>query len=99
MALGLYWSPEKTAHAIGFSPAVLTITAGTYEGRPFHLLPWQVFCTGGLFGWRKDSGRMRFRSAWIETGKGQAKSPWIAAMGLYMGGFYGVKRAEVYSIG
>ncbi|BCH32627.1 phage terminase large subunit [Mesorhizobium sp. L-8-10] len=42
---------------------------------------------------------MRFRSAWVETGKGQAKSPWMAATGLYMGGFYGVKRAEVYSIG
>lgn len=42
---------------------------------------------------------MRFRSAWVETGKGQAKSPWMAAIGLYMGGFYGVKRAEVYSIG
>lgn len=87
------------ARAIGFPPAVLTITAGAYEGQPFHLLPWQLFCSGSLFGWRKDSGRMRFRSAWVETGKGQAKSPWMAATGLYMGGFYGVKRAEVYSIG
>nr|WP_281352869.1 terminase TerL endonuclease subunit [Mesorhizobium camelthorni] len=58
-----------------------------------------MFCTGNLFGWRKDSGRMRFRSAWVETGKGQAKSPWMAATGLYMGGWHGVKRAEVYAIG
>lgn len=78
---------------------MLSITAGTHEGRPFDLLPWHVFCTGSLFGWRLSSGRMRFRSAWLETGKGQAKSPWMAAIGLYMGGFYGVKRAEVYSIG
>ncbi|MEO4000322.1 terminase TerL endonuclease subunit [Mesorhizobium sp. CAU 1732] len=96
---GLHWRPELAGRAIGFSPAVLSITAGAAEGKPFNLLPWQVFCTGNLFGWRKDSGRMRFRSAWVETGKGQAKSPWMAATGLYMGGWYGVKRAEVYSIG
>ncbi len=96
---GLYWSPKDAALAVGFAPAVLSITAGAAEGRPFNLLPWQVFCTGSLFGWRRESGRMRFRSAWVETGKGQAKSPWMAATGLYMGGWYGVKRAEVYSIG
>jgi phage terminase large subunit-like protein len=96
---GLHWSPKDAARAIEFPPAVLSVTAGAAEGKPFNLLPWQVFCTGSLFGWRKDSGRMRFRSAWVETGKGQAKSPWMAATGLYMGGWYGVKRAEVYSIG
>lgn len=96
---GLVWRPEKAAHALGFPPAILSVTAGLAEGRPFTLLPWQVFCTGSLFGWRKESGRMRFRSGWVETGKGQAKSPWMAAIGLYMGGFYGVRRAEVYSIG
>ena len=98
-ARGLHWRPELAGRTIGFPPAVLSITAGAHEGRPFNLLPWQVFCTGNLFGWRKDSGRMRFRSAWVETGKGQAKSPWMAATGIYMGGFYGIKRAEVYSIG
>jgi phage terminase large subunit-like protein len=96
---GLHWSPEIAARAIGFPPAVLSITAGAHEGRPFELLPWHIFVAGSLFGWRKDSGRMRFRSAWLETGKGQAKSPFMATIGLYMGGFYGVQRAEVYSIG
>ncbi|WP_319946000.1 terminase large subunit domain-containing protein [Mesorhizobium sp. AR07] len=46
-----------------------------------------------------SSGRMRFRSAWVETGKGQAKSPWMAATGLYLLGYYGIARSEVYSIG
>jgi phage terminase large subunit-like protein len=96
---GLIWNPAKATHAINFPPAVLSVTAGAAEGKPFNLLTWQVFCTGSLFGWRKSSNRMRFRSAWVETGKGQAKSPWMAATGLYMGGFYGVKRAEVYAIG
>lgn len=95
----LHWRPERAAHVLRFLPAVLPITAGAKAGQPFHPLPWQVFCAGSLFGWRLDSGRMRFRRAWLETGKGQAKSPFMAAIGLYMMGWYGVPRAEVYSIG
>lgn len=98
-ARGLHWRPEIAGRALGFFPAVLSITAGAKAGDPFEPLPWHAFCVGSLFGWRKDSGRMRFRSGWLETGKGQAKSPLMAAIGLYMGGWYGIQRAEVYSIG
>lgn len=76
-----------------------TITEGAKVGQPFTLLPWHVFVAGSLFGWRKTSGRMRFRSAWLETGKGQAKSPFMAATGLYMTGFYGIPRAKAFAIG
>ncbi len=96
---GLVWNPDKAQHAIDFFPAMLTITAGAMEGQPFTLLPWHVFVVGNLFGWQKASGRLRFRRAWLETGKGQAKSPLMAAIGLYLMGFYGVKRSEVYAIG
>ena len=78
---------------------MLTISEGAKEGKPFELLPWHVFVVGSLFGWRKTSGRMRFRSAWLETGKGQAKSPLMAAIGLYMTGFYGIARAKAFAIG
>jgi phage terminase large subunit-like protein len=96
---GLRWEPDRAVHALGFMPAMLTITEGAKEGQPFTLLPWHVFVVGCLFGWRKTSGRMRFRAAWLETGKGQAKSPLMAAIGLYMAGFYGVARAKVFAIG
>lgn len=96
---GLHWDQASADRAIGFFPAVLSITAGAMVGKPFELLPWHVFVVGQLFGWRKESGRMRFRSGWLETGKGQAKSPLMAGVGLYMGGFYGISRPEIYSIG
>lgn len=96
---GLRWEPDRAAHAIGFMPAMLTISEGAKVGQPFELLPWHVFVVGSLFGWRKTSGRMRFRSAWLETGKGQAKSPLMAAIGLYMTGFYGIPRAKAFAIG
>lgn len=96
---GLHWRPELAARAIGFFPAVLSITAGAKVGHPFELLPWHKFTVGSLFGWVKDSGRLRFRNAWLETGKGQAKSPLMAAIGLYLMGFYGIARSEIYAIG
>lgn len=96
---GIFWRPERAAVPLRFMPAVLSITAGSLQGKPFHPLPWHVFCGGALFGWRLATGRMRFRHGWFETGKGQAKSPFMAAIGLYLMGWYGIQRSEVYSIG
>lgn len=98
-ARGLRFDEEAAARALGFFPAVLTVTAGALEGKPFLPLPWHRFVIGSLFGWKKESGRLRFRQAWLETGKGQAKSPLMAAIGLYMMGWHGVQRSEVYAIG
>lgn len=96
---GLRWEIDRAEHALAFAPAMFTITEGAKAGQPFDLLPWHVFVKGSLFGWRKTSGRMRFRNAWLETGKGQAKSPFMAEIGLYMSGFYGVQRARAFAIG
>lgn len=77
---------------------MFTVTAGAKAGEPFHLLEWMTFVVGSLFGWRNADGTRRFRHAWIETGKGQAKSPLMGAIGIYMTGFCGVPRAEAYAI-
>ncbi|WHZ35748.1 terminase large subunit [Sagittula sp. MA-2] len=98
-ARGLTWSVEQAERAIRFFPAMLSITEGAKEGEPFHLLPWHLFTVGSIFGWRTAEGFIRFRFVWLETGKGQAKSPLMAAVGIYLAGFYGRKRAEVYCIG
>lgn len=96
---GLTWNPESAQDAIDFFPSMLTITEGAKEGEPFNLLPWHVFVVGSLFGWKNAEGFMRFRFVWLETGKGQAKSPLMAAIGIYLQGFYGKRRAEIYCIG
>ncbi len=96
---GLKWDAEAAEHAINFFPAVLTITEGAKEGQPFTLLPWHVFVVGSIFGWKDSNGFIRFRFVWLETGKGQAKSPLMAAIAIYLTGFYRKRRAEVYMIG
>lgn len=95
---GLLFRPDVATRAIGFFPAVLSITEGAKAGLPFDLLPWHKFVVGSLFGWHRADGTRRYRQAWLETGKGQAKSPLMAALGLYLGGFVGKPRAEVYAI-
>jgi phage terminase large subunit-like protein len=97
-ARGLTFRPDLASRAVGFFPAVLTITDGSKAGSPFELLPWHKFVVASLFGWCRADGTRRFRQAWIETGKGQAKSPLMAAIGLYLGGFVGVPRAQIYAI-
>ncbi|MFC0410984.1 terminase large subunit [Roseomonas elaeocarpi] len=95
---GLVWRPDLADRAIGFFPAVFTITAGAKAGQPFDLLPWHLFTVGSLFGWRRTDGLRRYRTAWLETGKGQAKSPLMAGVGILMMGYSGIERSEVYAI-
>lgn len=95
---GLRFDLDHAERAFRFFPAMFTVTAGAKAGEPFHLLDWMTFCTGSLEGWRNADGTRRFRHAWVETGKGQAKSPWMGATGLYLTGFCGIQRAEAYAI-
>lgn len=97
-ARGLSFDVGKAKHHCGFFPAVLTVTEGIAEGKPFHLLPWHGFVVASLFGWLRSDGLRRFRMAWLETGKGQAKSPLMAGIGIDMMGFAGKERSEVYAI-
>lgn len=95
---GVRFDIEAADRAFRFFPAMFTVTAGAKAGEPFHLLEWMTFVIGSLFGWRNADGTRRFRHAWIETGKGQAKSPLMGALGLYLIGYSGVPRAEAYAI-
>lgn len=95
---GLKFDAAKAKRHCGFFPAVLTVTEGAAAGKPFSLLPWHSFVVASLFGWQRSDGLRRFRMAWLETGKGQAKSPLMAGIGIDMMGFAGKERSEVYAI-
>jgi len=95
---GLYWDAEAAVRVINWFPSLLTITAGAKAGERFELLPYLMFSTGSVFGWKRPDGRRRFRTGYIETGKGQAKTPWLAAIGLYLMRFEGISRFEGYAV-
>lgn len=95
-ARGLYFDVQKAQDAIGFFPAMFTI-ADDPDEKPFVLLDWHKFVAGSLFGWHQN-GRLRFREVFVETGKGQAKSPFMGGIALYVAGFMGIPRAQCYAI-
>lgn len=96
---GIFWRPEAAAHFLNFLPAVFQVTDGMAAGEPFYPLEWHTFVGGSLFGWRNANDRWRFRSGWLETGKGQAKSPLMGAIGVYIMGWCEIPRAQCYAIG
>lgn len=96
---GIFWRPEAAAHALEFLPSVFQVTDGPAAGSPFYPLEWHTFVVGSLFGWRTATDRWRFRSGWLETGKGQAKSPLMGAIGIYIMGWCDIARAQCYAIG
>ncbi|OGA59976.1 MAG: terminase [Betaproteobacteria bacterium RIFCSPLOWO2_12_FULL_65_14] len=95
---GLHWDREAARRAIQFFPDVLRLPDGERAGEPFTLEPWQAFVVGSIFGWRRGKGGpRRFRTAYVETGKGSGKSPMGGGVGLYMLTADGEQAAECYA--
>lgn len=67
------------------------------RGTPFILRPWQKFIVGSLFGWYTTAGPRRFRTAYVETGKGSGKTPLAAGIALYLLVADGERGAQVYA--
>lgn len=70
---------------------------GELDGKPFELEPFQKFIIGSVFGWKGPDGSRRFRTAYIEMGKGNGKSPLAGGVGLYGLTADGEAAAEIYS--
>jgi phage terminase large subunit-like protein len=96
-ARGLTFNPEEAKRAIDFFPQFLVFYEGAFDGLPFNLLPFQQFIVGSLFGWQTADGFRRFRTAYVEMGKGSGKSPLAAGIGLYGLVADGESGAEIYS--
>lgn len=79
---GLQWKADISEKVIGFFHDVLTVEVGD-DIVPFDLLPFQCFIVGNLFGWLNPDSTRRFKTAYIEMGKGSGKTPLAAGIGHY----------------
>jgi len=61
------------------------------------LEPWQCWITCQVFGWKNAKGLRRYRTAYIEVPRKNAKSTFSSALGLYMLTADGEQGSEVYS--
>ena len=80
---GLTWDPKAAQHVIDFFEQFLVLPDGPKAGEPFTLQGWAVFAVGSLHGWWDRDGFRRFKEAYIETGKGSAKTPVGAGLCAY----------------
>ena len=81
-----YFSAEKAQKVVDY-----------LGGLGLHLLPWQTFCIGNLFGFLRTEDHLRlFRSATIFCAKKQGKTTLLAGLGLYMADADEEMAPEVY---
>ncbi|MFK7695395.1 terminase large subunit [Paenibacillus sp. HJGM_3] len=72
---------------------------GVLASQPIELTPFQLFVTGNIFGWkRKGSGLRRFRKAYIQLARKNAKSQLLALIGSYET-FLSPEQSETYIAG
>lgn len=93
---GLRFDEDSADHIIDFYPRFLRHREGRFAGKPFVLSPHQKFIAGSLFGWLKADGYRRFRTAYIEEGKGDGKTPFAAGAEIYGLTCDGEIGAEIY---
>ncbi|TBC38296.1 terminase large subunit [Rhizobium ruizarguesonis] len=80
---GLYWDDAAATRVFRFFEERLRLSDGQFDGKPFNLHPSQAFKLGSIFGWKREDGSRRFRTVYIEEGKGNGKSPFAGGIGLY----------------
>lgn len=70
---------------------------GRWKSRTIELEPWQCFCLTVIFGWVDNDGLRRYRKAYIEIPRKNAKTTIAAGCGLYLLCADAEPGAEVYS--
>lgn len=89
----LRWDRERSERAIAIFESCYRLDSGA----PFVLQPFQCFIIGSVMGWYGLDGMRRFRTAYVEIGKGNGKTPMAAGLGLIGLVFDEEGAAEVYS--
>ena len=94
---GCYYSQKHSDHVIEFFKRFLCHYIGTWAGKPFDPLPWQVDCLSQIFGWLRPDGTRRFHTGYIEIAKKNGKSTLAAAILLYLLVGDGEQGAQVFT--
>jgi phage terminase large subunit-like protein len=90
------FDPERASRVCKFIE-LLPHIKGKWSGKPIVLEPWQIFILTTVFGWVDENGNRRYKTAYIEVPRKNAKSTLSSGVGLYLLGLDGEGGAEVYS--
>ena len=92
------WFDEEAAWRVIIFCQVCKHYKGEFAGQPFQPEPWQLFFLWVLFGWMRDDGTRRFRTAYLEIARKNGKTYLGAVIGLYLTYADGEAGAEVYTV-
>lgn len=92
-----YYDELAAKRAIEFFPDCLVHVKGEKAGKPFHLHPSHAKIVGDLFGWKRANGTRRYRKAYVEIPRKNAKSTLAAGIAIYLLMCDGEAGGEVYS--
>lgn len=93
---GLRFDVSAGQHVIDFFQ-FLRHSKGEWAGQVFELEPWQQALLWMLFGWLREDGLRRFRTAYLEVCRKNGKTQLAAGVGLYMLDADGEPGAEIYT--
>jgi len=96
-ARGLRFDDRLADRAAEFFPDCLRLVEGEWAGQRFELLDWQRFIVRQVFGWLNADGTRRFRSAYIEVPRKNAKSTFSGGIANYLLVADGEQGGQVYS--
>ena len=89
--------PNTATKWVQFFPTVLRVFKGPKAGHPFELMIWQQFVIWNVFGWYdKDTGRRRFRYAFVLISRKNGKTVFAAALAIAMAIFDNEKSPDCY---
>ena len=92
------WDEQRAGKIVKWF-ALLKHTKGALAGTPIILTPWQKFRECQIYGWiHRETGRRRFRKAFIEVARKNAKSQMEAGEALYELGITSSQNHEVNEI-
>lgn len=95
---GLRFDPEAGERVVKFIEGFCRHYKGKdWAGKPLILDDWQKRTVRQVFGWMREDGSRRFRTAYVEIPRKNGKSTFAAPIGLYLTIADGEPGAEVYS--
>lgn len=95
---GEYWfDAESAEYVCNFAECFKHIKGRGFAGKEIRLEPFQQFTYSSVFGWKREDGTRRFRTAYNEWPRKNAKSTSTAPVGLYLLAADEEPGSEVYS--
>ena len=79
-----HYDKQAAERAVNFFPECLVHVKGERAGRPLELHPAYAQIVRDLFGWKRKDGTRKYRKAYVEIPRKNAKSTIAAGIATYL---------------